>query len=788
MAACHACPVLGQAAKTERRGIKMKEIQKRMLVQIILGFLLGRVEIFGINPIGIAYFAAGYTETGAKLPVAISVALGMFMALPLEKVLCGALAMLAVVVTVDFLDKKNIAIKLGQIALVLAAALGFLNFAMLSVMPHSGRELGMVFLESVLAMVGTRVLYDGIHFLLHAKKGQSLGNEEIISLVLLGAFGVLGLPNVVIGQVSVIWIMVFLLTLVMGYVYGTGAGAIAGTIGGSVMVLCGQQGSMIGVMALLGICSGMLREQGKLLLCGFYFLASVVLSYLVGRELMSVGELTGIAVVGVIFLLLPESLLGRIHIHAGGWEDNWESERLQKLICYKLKDFSNSFQNLASSFAGEPEEQELEERGQMCQILQAMTDEVCSGCENCANCSGQIALMHPDIKGGLGIAQEMGSIVPELMPVEFTKNCIKQELFLAQANQNLHMANVARGFQNRMLQSQKVIARQMREVGEIVGDLSEKLPVVQRVPEELQERIRRELRHRRVFLSDIAFYEKYDGRLEIHLRGRTGHGRYVTTREVCEVITELMGCEMAAKEECRKVFPREEEEFILEESAGLKAVSGVSRVPEAGEEVSGDTFSCMYLPGGELFMALSDGMGTGENASEESERVIELLEQMAEAGFSESSAIGLINSMYLSDEEKRGFATADIAVFNLYQKTGQFLKCGASTTYLCHEGGMELIEGEALPIGVVQDAAPYMTKTGINAGDYVIMMTDGVADTFSMEEYELEHLIWEYCRKKMNPQELAENILDEAVKRWDGKPGDDMSVMAVAFYASTALH
>ena len=184
-------------------------------------------------------------------------------------------------------------------------------------------------------------------------------------------------------------------------------------------------------------------------------------------------------------------------------------------------------------------------------------------------------------------------------------------------------------------------------------------------------------------------------------------------------------------------------------------------------------------------MALSDGMGTGESASEESERVIELLEQMAEAGFSESSAIGLINSMYLSDEEKRGFATADIAVFNLYQKTCQFLKCGASTTYLCHEGGMELIEGEALPIGVVQDATPYMTKTGINAGDYVIMMTDGVADTFSMGEYELEHLIWEYCRKKVNPQELAENILNEAVKRWDGKPGDDMSVMAVAFYKST---
>ena len=36
----------------------MKQIQKRMLLQTIIGFLMGRVCIFGTNAVGLAYFAA----------------------------------------------------------------------------------------------------------------------------------------------------------------------------------------------------------------------------------------------------------------------------------------------------------------------------------------------------------------------------------------------------------------------------------------------------------------------------------------------------------------------------------------------------------------------------------------------------------------------------------------------------------------------------------------------------------------------------------------------------------
>ena len=136
----------------------------------------------------------------------------------------------------------------------------------------------------------------------------------------------------------------------------------------------------------------------------------------------------------------------------------------------------------------------------------------------------------------------------------------------------------------------------------------------------------------------------------------------------------------------------------------------------------------------------------------------------------------------MSKEDSHNFATADIAVLNLYKRSCQFVKCGASTTYLYHQGEVERIEGEALPIGVMDEMEPYMRNTGIAAGDYVIMMTDGVADSFLEEQECLEILLWECFEDRLNPQDIADRLLDEAMARWNMEPEDDMSVMVVKVY------
>ena len=204
----------------------------------------------------------------------------------------------------------------------------------------------------------------------------------------------------------------------------------------------------------------MLREQGRLMSCLSFFLLAFALSFLVEQSIPEIGELEGIGIAGAIFLLVPERFLGKIRIHAGGWEDNWESEKLQNLMRYKLKDFSESFRNLSVSLAKNSEDVSIKQ-GDVRSILELMAGEVCSRCENCESCRGQIALLRPEMFGTMAVACEQGQIMLDQMPSEFTKECIHQERFLSEANQNIHLANMAMGFQNKMMQNQRVIAEQM---------------------------------------------------------------------------------------------------------------------------------------------------------------------------------------------------------------------------------------------------------------------------------------------------------------------------------------
>ena len=116
----------------------MKQIQKRMLLQVVLGFLLGRVSIFGLNPVGIAYFAAGFTEGGGIFSVAATVFLGMACSsMSMETAICGGMAMFALSLASDMLGKRGIHIKMGHAAIISALASAALWTLQLWMLPYN---------------------------------------------------------------------------------------------------------------------------------------------------------------------------------------------------------------------------------------------------------------------------------------------------------------------------------------------------------------------------------------------------------------------------------------------------------------------------------------------------------------------------------------------------------------------------------------------------------------------------------------------------------------------------
>lgn len=52
--------------------------------------------------------------------------------------------------------------------------------------------------------------------------------------------------------------------------------------------------------------------------------------------------------------------------------------------------------------------------------------------------------------------------------MEFARDCIHPERFLNEANQNLHIARNIMGYRNRVRESRKAVASQMKEISDAV--------------------------------------------------------------------------------------------------------------------------------------------------------------------------------------------------------------------------------------------------------------------------------------------------------------------------------
>ena len=182
---------------------------------------------------------------------------------------------------------------------------------------------------------------------------------------------------------------------------------------------------------------------------------------------------------------------------------------------------------------------------------------------------------------------------------------------------------------------------------------------------------------------------------------------------------------------------------------------------------------------GEKFLAaLVDGMGTGENASACSDAAVRLIECFYRAGFDSESALSGVNKFLKTDGER--YSAADIAVCDLSDASVDIIKIGAPPCYIKTRDTVLKIEGSSLPIGVLDEMRPYVTRKRIYPGQMYIAVSDGVGDCFVGDE--LPSFI--NGLEPFNPEKTADAILKRALEIV-GTPKDDMTVIAFRLFTPT---
>ena len=182
---------------------------------------------------------------------------------------------------------------------------------------------------------------------------------------------------------------------------------------------------------------------------------------------------------------------------------------------------------------------------------------------------------------------------------------------------------------------------------------------------------------------------------------------------------------------------------------------------------------------------LSDGMGSGEKACSGSERVIELMERLLEAGFRKEAAIQMINGALAAAGQEENMSTLDLCDMNLYTGECEFIKVGAACTYIKRGRLVDRLSTQNFPLGVFGQLEPEILYRTLQNGDYVIMLSDGVMDALSqgIGEEVLPEIIGKM--EFSNPNEIANQILTYCLKQSKGRIRDDITVLVVGVWDQT---
>lgn len=579
---------------------------------------------------------------------------------------------------------------------------------------------------------------------------------------------------------SVVETTMYFSVLFFAYRYGAGTGAVVGTACGVISTLQAEAMAPLAMFCLGGTFGGLFRRLGRLgsslgFLCG-----AAGAGFLYGPEELSAAGPALLIATGFLFVL-PEGLLYQV------WNDPEERERptvhagYEGVTVKKVQDIAESFEKLAQTFPDCKEREALISDSEGAEIFERCAAEVCGCCKICAFSAMASEDNRYYLHYLLHLFEKKGVLEQADMPRLFGELCRRKEDCLVSLNEELGRARQSAAWKTRFYESREAVSAQFSEMSRLLSDLTEELTEAEDVTDRVGGTFRRLLGDSHLRVRQMLVLEHGNGQQEAFLTVSAGGHRSVPVREAAERLTRGTGRRWQPADTAKAVVGREPCTLQLLEEPAYRMLHGVARARKDGEEVSGDTFSCIALPKGKVLLCLSDGCGSGPRACEESEAVTDMAEQLLETGIAPVSAAKLINSVLLLKNEDQTPTTLDLAVVDLYRGACQFVKLGAAATFLLRGREVILIAGEQPPMGMFREIDDCTLTCELQEESLIVMMTDGVLDAFSGEDKEQAAAQFLQTYEGSNPKELAELLLQKALGR-EAKAKDDMTVLVAGFW------
>ena len=445
----------------------------------------------------------------------------------------------------------------------------------------------------------------------------------------------------------------------------------------------------------------------------------------------------------------------------------------------KMERYAEAFVNLAEIFRHMPSKKERFSEHDVKGIFHEVQERVCSVCPQCEQCwEENYYRTYQRVYAMLHAIEEEGEEMNPGRKEAFYEFCIHGTSFLGTLMESFRMTKLELLWNNRLLENREAVAEQLYATASIMKKAISSICDLHHLEAGLKKQIDIRLRIHGIVVRELWGIKGNTDRQELFITMKTRRkGRCVSTREIASLISETCNRRMVPDKDSRTIINKEYSTVLFIAEPDFCMLNGVARVTKDGELVSGDNFAMFRKENGQMIMSISDGMGSGVGACRESETVIELLEQFLNAGFGKETAVHMIHSTMMLQNNNQMFSTVDLSVVDLYSGECELLKIGASTTFLKRREWVESISSTSLPMGILQTLDYESTKKQLEHGDFIVMVSDGVLDALPAQNAEelLKEIILQ--QQTTNAQELARAILQRVLLYQHCKAVDDMTVL-----------
>lgn len=601
-------------------------------------------------------------------------------------------------------------------------------------------------------------------------------DEKICGCIILIIF-MIGMAVTNVSIINLGLIFVSLIILVSTYM----------TNGGFAILISGLMGISFGIVTLNPVYISMfiiLALASIGFKCNFKYLSiiSLVLAYIIFGLFFetgfSYGELISIILGGIIFAFIPKKVLYNIADMFGIKSTVIYKNilnRSKKQIVDRVNELSDVFSEMDKVYRGMVRGVLSDEKA----IEMLKSELIASNCDNCPNknyCFRQSGtFLDNSLDTLLSIGYEKGKVLLIDLPAYLTSNCIKINQIVSSLNNMLSSYKEYTGVINNLDTSRVLIADQLNGVSGLLKSLSKEVDININFDTKFESRIKEDLSYKNIVCSECAVYEKDIQTKFVNLIVKTDTiNDTIIEKIVSKVLSNKM---MITSIEPSEIAGASIVNLITKPNYDI--AFGSSVMTKAGKLVCGDSHSFVKISDGKFMVSICDGMGSGKDAHTISNLTISLIENFYRAGFDNDIILSSVNKL-LSLTEEENFSTIDLCVIDARKNTYDFIKLGASNGYIKRDKGeLEIIESSGLPIGVLEEIRPHITKKLISPMDMLIFVSDGISDSF---ENKLELTNYINNLDIINPQTLSEEIMNKALELNDNIAIDDMTVLCVRVF------